>query len=163
MGDGDQTYVLNENDEEVIEATIWLLERALNAPFMTAAKMVSVAKMLHVLRGLPSRSEDMCVYIQLCGPSREVGDSTEHYYWDFQLENGCISISFNGYTYQPSVGGDSFTCWQWAAWPGHESEYKNHLGGLWMVDGPDAEPDLTESGYSLIIYDGENPLLPDAG
>lgn len=167
MGSENGSYVLCPRDHRVIRLTIELLEKALNAPFMTAARMVSVGKVLHVLRRLPLPSEDMCVRLDITGPTRTFQDRRIQHSWSVDLDNGCITISSGGYFFRPSSGGDSFSCMSWTAWPGVEAEHADYWAGLRIVD--DAQPfeeevtalNLGEPGYGLIVNDDENPLLDE--
>jgi hypothetical protein len=62
-------------------------------------------------------------------------------------------VRAGGYFYRQITGGDSFTCMQWTAEPGQESDYSDYLGNLGIVD--DAQPfdhevegiDLSQAGY----------------
>jgi hypothetical protein len=64
-----------------------------------------------------------------------------------------LRLRAGGYFYRQITGGDSFTCMQWTAEPGQESDYSDYLGNLGIVD--DAQPfdhevegiDLSQAGY----------------
>ena len=163
----DGGYELSVEDKKLVALTSGLLERALGAPFMTASKMVSVAKVLHVLRRLPRVSAQMDMRIDITGPTRLFGDHRIRHDWSVELEDGCIIITSGGYFFRPSTGGDSFTCVQWMAWPDWVTEYNDYSANHRIVD--DIQPfasevegiDFLEPGYSIDIHDDENVLLEE--
>ena len=163
----DDNFILNPRDKMVIVLAIQLLERAMRAPFMTAAKMVSVAKALHVLSRLPLPSEEMLLRIDITGPTRSFEDRQIRHSWSVELDNSAIIISSGGYFARSSTGGDSFSCMRWTACPGCESDYSDYLASLHIVD--DAKPfedevaelDFSQPGYSLDVIDENNTLLEE--
>ncbi|MCF8131351.1 MAG: hypothetical protein K9N10_22810 [Deltaproteobacteria bacterium] len=163
----DEIYYLNDRDKIVVSSAILLVEKIINAPCISPAEQVSVAKVLHVLKHMPASSESITVSIGLSGPTRCFGEHEINHYWSIEIEDDQIRISSGGYFYRPSTGGDSFTCMSWNAAPGCEPDYGDFLDRLYIVD--DAQPfddevaelNLTDDGYDLTIMDDENPLLDE--
>jgi len=162
-----ENYILNDKDKIVINSAIGMLQKIISAPFVKPSQLVSIYKVLHVLTKLPETTEDVDVVIDLCGPKRRFGKHEIFHYWKIEIEPNYISISSGGSFYRPSTGGDSFTCLHWTAQPECEADYNDYLDSLSIVD--DAQPfdveveqmDLSQPGYSLDIFDDDNPLLDD--
>lgn len=167
LEDFEDGYELNACDKKLVALMSDLLERAMRAPFMTAAKMVSVAKVLHVLRRLPAVSSEMDVRIDINGPTHMFGDHRIRHDWSIEVEDECITIKSGGHFHRPSTGGDSFTCVIWCAWPCGETEFHDYSENHSIVD--DIQPfeeevagiDFSERGYSLDVSDEKNTLLED--
>jgi hypothetical protein len=163
----DDRYPLKHRDQRIVSASILLLNKLVQAPFTGPAQLVSVAKMLHVLRRLPEVTEGVNVRVSVVGPRRRFEDREIYHWWDIGIEDGLIEISSGGHFYQESTGGDTFTCMQWSAEPGGETNYNDYLNHLRIVD--DAQPfdrevnflDLSQPGYSLEVTDEDNSLLDE--
>lgn len=165
-------YELYGVDWAVVKAAIELLEKILCAPFITPAKIVSVSKVLYVLKRLPEQSSEIQVEISLTGPRQRFhtqGEAHEiHHWWTVAVENnGLILIRSAGYFDRRSTGGETFISMQWSAFPGYETDYEDFLPLLSLVD--DARPfdlevtliDLTKPGYTISVEDEDNPLLDE--
>ena len=162
-------YCLNSRDQSVIANAIQLVEKILRADFITAAEIVSVAKVLHVLKRLPQRSTELTVTISLSGPTRQFGEHRIYHFWQVNVFDSEVEISSGGHFYRKSTGGDTFTCMHWSAQPGFEADYGDYLEQHKIVD--DAQPfdqeiatmDLSQAGYTLSVTDDDNPLLEEIG
>jgi len=160
-------YCLNSRDQTVVTTAIQLLEKILHADFVTPAEIVSVAKVLHVLKRLPQRSTELTVAISLSGPTRQFGEHRIYHFWQVNVFDSEVEISSGGHFYRKSTGGDTFTCMNWSGQPGVEADYGDFLAQHKIVD--DAQPydqeiaavDLTQAGYTLSVTDDENPLLEE--
>jgi hypothetical protein len=160
-------YCLNGRDQVVVAAAIQLVEKILQANFITPVEMVSMAKVLHVLKRLPKRSSAISVSTSLSGPTRVFGKRRIYHFWQVNVVEEQIEISSGGHFYRESTGGDTFTCMEWNAQPGLEAEYGDYFDQLQIVvdtqpfDKEIAAIDLAQPGYTLSVTDQDNPLLED--
>ncbi len=160
-------YLLGHQDKKIVTASLDLLDKIVRSSFVRPAELVSIGKILHVLRTLPSVTDGVDVHVSLIGPRRSFDDREIYHWWDISVENGLIEIYSGGHFYRKSSGGDTFRCMQWSAEPSLQPDYNDYLDELWMVD--DAQPfdqevmalDLTKPGYSLEVTDNDNPLLDE--
>jgi hypothetical protein len=91
---------------------------------------------------------------------------TISHWWEVLVEEHRIGISSGGYFVGP-LGGDSFTAMTWSAEPEECAEFYDYRDSLQIV--PDlrsfseevATVDFTSGGYSLEIYDDDNPDLEE--
>lgn len=163
-----ENYCLNDRDRTVVATAILLLEKILRADFIAPAEIVSVAKVLHVLKRLPNHSAAIEVSVGLSGPRRIFDEHEIYHFWQVNVYACEIEISSGGHFHRESTGGDTFTCMQWSAQPGFEADYNDYLDQLQIVD--DAQPfdqevatlDLTQTGYALDVTDEDNSLLEEA-
>ncbi len=161
-------YILSKRDKGILSAALLFLEKITRASFTRPAQLVSVAKVLHLLKRLPNTSnEEFDIRIEICGPTRYFGPNAISHSWCVQIEGRLIQISSHGYFSRESTGGDSFTAMRWNAAPGEEAIFEDYLEHLDLVD--DAKPfpeeieelNLTESDFSLSVEDDDNPLLQE--
>ncbi len=161
--EGEEKYVLDDRDLNVIAAAKQLLWKIARWPVVNAGQLMVVAKVLSILEQLPRASDDIDVSIQLSGPERKYGDHEIRHDWEVRIEDKLIEVLAAGSFYRPSTGHDSFTCLQWTAQPGSDADYCDYLDSCKILD--DAMPfeaevariDLSEPGYSLDVYvDGES-------
>ncbi len=164
---GSNLYLLKEQDRGILNAAILLVEKLIRSKLIRPAQVVSVGKVLHVLRRLPFTSSPMEVYLSLSSREREFGPHKIMHSWTIEISEQSLGISSGGGFWRPSTGGDSFTCMRWRAYPGSPAEFSNYLYSLRIVD--DAQPfdvevaeiDFSEPGYTLRITDEDNPLLEE--
>lgn len=164
-------YELGSSDLTVVKAAIQLLKKLILAPFVSPAEIVSVSKVMHVLKRLPQTSSEMNVSLSLTGPRRSFeGQEEKHeiyHWWDVDIDGTLITITSRGHFYRKSTGGDSFIAMDWKAAPGFETDHAVFLDQLGLVD--DAQPfeqevmqiDLSKPGYKLTVNDDDNPLLEE--
>lgn len=165
-------YELYGLDWTVVKTAIQLLEKILCAPFINPAEIVSVSKVLHVLKRLPERSGGIEVEVCLTGPRQWFNNRVEahevYHWWTVAVESsGLITIRSDGHFYRKSTGGDTFTSTRWSAFPRNAAVYEDFLSQLSVVD--DARPfdlevkliDLSNPGYSITIEDEDNQLLDE--
>lgn len=161
-------YCLSAPDDAVIAAAVELLQKITRAPFTRPAELASVAKALHALSLVPRVTRSAVdVRIELRGPTRRYGENEIRHWWTVGVLGERIEVESGGYFYRKSTGGDSFTCLQWAAEPGMETEYSDYLPQLKLVN--DAQPlpqevarlDLDAGEFVLEVQDTDNPLLEE--
>ena len=68
------TYLLRAQDKPVLETAVALLRKTIASPHLEPARLVSVAKLLHVYTRLPRTSEDIEVKLMVKGPTRTFGE-----------------------------------------------------------------------------------------
>jgi hypothetical protein len=165
---GRSRYLLASRDKIVVAAALELLQKVSKASFTSPAQLASVARGLHVLGRLPSTSEPLGdLTITLTGPRRQFGEHSIWHYWAVHIEEYLIEITTGGGFYRDATGSDSFSCLQWSAQPGEQTDYDDYTLQHWIVD--DAQPfphevaglDLNEGGFRLEVIDDANPLLSD--
>jgi hypothetical protein len=163
------SFAFSPQDMQMVNAARWLLRALMKARGIPAARLVSVAKLLHVFEKLPRATEGVAVEVQVAGPRRKHGEIETLHYWNVSVdEDCCISIWSGGHYYDPKTGGDSFLTYRWAMAPGSEREVEEHFASLKMVPDLQSFPDAVvaidfEKEYLLTeLTDDENPLLDDA-
>lgn len=155
-------YGLTERDRIVVATASQLIQKILHAPFTAPAEMVSLAKLLHVLRKMPWLSTVMSVSVRLTGPTRRFGEHEMCDYWEVRVNGRLVEVSSRS---DSADIDDSFTCLQWAAAPYTEPRHADYVDPLTMVCGRQpfdrevADLDLSQSGYILEVVDDGNPLL----
>ncbi|HOI38106.1 MAG TPA: hypothetical protein PLF11_12065 [Bacillota bacterium] len=161
-------YLFDERDWNVVAAAKQLLWKIARWPVLNSRRLMAVAKVLNVLEQLPRTGDDIDVSIQLCGPERKYGEHEIRHDWEVRVEGKLIVVTAAGSFYQPGTGHDSFTCLQWTAEPGAETDYCDYLDTCSIVDDvmpfePEvARINLSEPDYSLEIYGyGEDEDLSD--
>ena len=157
------TFVLSQKDREIIASAKSLLRRIVQTYAVTPRQLAGVNKVLDAVHQLPHVTDNISFSIHLSGPRRRFGEHEIWHWWEVRVDEEGVKITSGGYFYRQSTGGDSFTCLQWSAQPGSESDYVDDWHHHRIVD--DAMPfeqeiaqiDLSEGGYSLdVMEDGES-------
>lgn len=152
-------YLLNSQDERIIDAAKHLVWRIVRSPLVTPRDLIGLGRILTVLERLPEPATINRVHMLLCGPERWYGEHRIRHSWEVEVGPDGISITSGGYFFRQSTGGDSFTCLQWSVSPGSEADYADHWKRHHLVD--DARPyeteiasiDLTSEHYTLTVDD----------
>ena len=161
-----ELYVLGSNDRAIIEATKQLLWKIARSSLVDPLQLEVVAKLLAVLQRMPHVHTEIDVRMELAGPNRRYGDHEIFHWWEVGVEERLVEVYSKGFFNRDWGGGDSFLCMHWAAQPGFDTEFADHLDSLGIVD--DAMPfeeevnriDLSEPGYRLTVYlEGEETKL----
>jgi hypothetical protein len=165
--DAPEHFLINDRDRRIVSSGVLLLEKIIRSSSIKPSQLISVSKVLHVLKRLPRVSSEIVVSIGLSGPRRWFDDREICHYWHVDIEGTRIDIYSGGYFYRESTGGDSFTLMQWTAVPEVETSFNDYLALHWIVD--DARPfdseiaaiDLREAGFSFDVHDADNPFLEE--
>jgi hypothetical protein len=161
-------YVLNSEDREFLEAAALMLSKVTKSNAISAAQLISVAKLQHALSRLPKLTSDMTVEVTVTGPRRKYGESQTFHYWDIRLSDGELHLGSGGHFYQPSTGGDSFTSFSWEAAPGGESECNDYRDFHSIVPDLMSYPegvdsiDFEDGGFRIDIVDSDNRFLEES-
>jgi hypothetical protein len=162
-----EQYKLNTRDKALLTAARVLLEKVVAARSTKHGQSKSAAKLLRILSNLPEFPSEKYVSVSVIRRSRRYGDITTSRWWEVLVEGRRIAISSGGYFYRPPSGGDSFTAMEWSATPHEAAQFNDYRDVNEIV--PDlrsfpeevATVDLGSEGYSLEIYDEDNPLLEE--
>lgn len=161
-------YVIDAEGEEYVAAALALIEKLIAAKAVSPARLVSLAKVYHVLSRLPEASAEIDVNFTISTPNFEVTDGVRvRFNWTLHVEGQHVTLSYGGYFYQPLTGGDSFTSVVWEAAPEEESAVSDfrsqqaivpRLSGF--IEGVEGHSDDFES-FTFDVYDDGNELLYD--
>lgn len=163
-----ESYKFNSRDKDLIDAAALLLKEIVAFEKLCPAKLVSVAKVQHVLSRLPLVTPDLTVTISVIGPRHNSDEVETWHYWDVAIEGERLSISSGGHYYCPSTGGDSFTTMNWSAVPDEPAFFEDYREQLWMVPDFQSFPegiaaiDFSSSSYRIEILDPDNSLLSES-
>ena len=158
-------YRFNSQDRDLIDAAAGLLKEIVAFEKLCPAKLVSVAKVQHVLSRLPRVTSDLNVTISVVGPRHNFDEVETWHYWEVATEGEQLSISSGGHYYHPSTGGDSFTTMNWIAMPEEPAVCEDYRDQLWMVPDVQSFPegvaaiDFASRCYKIEISDPDNLLL----
>jgi hypothetical protein len=164
----DEAYVFSSEDNEIVSATKELIQKTAHSENITARQLEVVDRILQVFEALPSVVADLDVQLQVTGPRRTFGSHEIYHWWNIEVENGNLCVTSGGHFYRPETGGDTFTSMIWRACPGYETEYRDYLDTLSLVD--DAQPfdlevleiDFAKGGYSLTVFEDGEELEDDS-
>src|SRR5215470_11224792 len=98
-------YSFDSNDEPLVRAATILLKKVAESK-LPPAKLVSVAKLQHVLSYLPRATSDLNVSVSVIAPRRRFEEIETWHYREVAIEEEQLSISSGGHYYEPSTGGD---------------------------------------------------------
>lgn len=158
-------YVLNDEDRKFLDAATLMLEKVRNSGSISAAQLVSVAKLQHALSRLPRVTPDLAVEVTVTGPRRKFGEIETFHYWDIRLSDGQLNLGSGGHFRHPSTGGDSFTSFSWEASPGGNSDVCDYRDFHSIVPDLMQFPDGIESidfgngTYRVDVEDSDNSFL----
>jgi hypothetical protein len=161
-------YRFNSQDRDLTDAAAVLLKKIVAFAKLSPAKLVSVAKVQHVLSRLPRATPDLDVTISVIGPRHNFDEVETWHYWDIAIEGEQLSVSSGGHYYHPSTGGDSFTTMNWIAVPHESTVCEDYRDQLWMVPDVQSFPegvaaiDFASCRYKVEISDPGNTLLSEA-
>ncbi len=161
-------YVLNGADQAFLGAAASMLAKIVKSDAISAAKLVSVAKLQHALSRLPRVTSALTVEVTVTGPRRKFGRIETWHYWDIRLSDGELHLGSGGHFYDPGTGGDSFTSFSWSISPESKSEFRDYRAHLSAVPDlmsyPDAINfiDFSEGKYRVGVEDADNPLLEES-
>lgn len=152
-----------ESGDVFVQRAIELLHAVIGARLCSAAAMVSIAKVLHRLRRIPSDVGVGAITITVTGPRRWQGEVETYFWWDVSVEGSSVVVSSGGHFYRKSSGGDSFRSFSWQWSPGEAPLVRDYADRLCIVPGLESFalgiPDVSSGGYSVAVEDGDNDLL----
>jgi hypothetical protein len=160
-----EPYRLNKADLQVLAAIDRLLKRLAASKSIRPAKLVSVAKVLHVLSRLPRVTEGVCVTIEISYQIKQEGCGSSSV-WHLFVGEDSMALSCGGSEYTEGVGSDLFTTMTWEAQPGERTDYDGSWDESWMERDDEGYSDpavFAEDlcGCKISIDDDDNPLLFD--
>jgi hypothetical protein len=162
-----ERYQFDANDLVLLQAAGAFLQKISTAGTVRPAKLVSIAKLLHVLSALPRVTTGISVTVSVSSPRRTFDEIETWHWWEVAVEEDRLSISSGGHFYRASTGGDSFTTMNWAALPEEPAEFDDYSSTLWMVPDVQSFPDgiasidFASGVYKIEVTDGDNPLIED--
>ena len=157
-------YIFGKRDQQIIRAVERLLKRVVRSGVLEASRLVSVAKVLHVLSRLPRATGSVCVTIELAFRTKQE-DCSSASSWRFSVGSDWLNLSVGGSEYTEAVGSDSFTTMTWSAQPGKRTDYDGSWDESWMEQGEDSEEPVHADDFrscSVSIEDDDNELLYDS-
>lgn len=156
-----ERYIFRKRDQQVVQAVERLLKQLVRSEVLEAAKLVSVAKVLHVLSRLPRVTENVCVSVELAFRVEQAGCSSSSI-WQFSVGSDWLNLSVGGSEYTEGVGSDSFTTMTWSAQPGERTDYDGSWDESWMQQDEGSETAVHSEnfrGCSISVDDDDNELL----
>lgn len=160
-------YVLSEGDRPILAAATELLFKILGSGLPDDEQREVVARIGRVLAGLPALFEPLAASVTLTGPRRRFGEHEIYHWWTVEVEDHVVVVKTSGHFFRPSTGGDTFLSFCWAAAPGEETEIRDYLPNLALVDDAASFPnevraiELSDGGYSLEVLLDLEPVGGD--
>lgn len=159
-------YLYDRRGWELISQATALFRKVAASPAAEPLQLLSVAKALQVLEAMPRAFPlDCSLALTVTFPEFREGEVTTGLYFTFDLQDGEIVLNYSGHTYDPAVGGDSFTCRRLQLWPNDEADLLDDMDRCYWVPGVVSlgeaveELDLTESPLPLEIADEDDPFI----
>src|SRR5438552_12975248 len=96
-----ELYSFNSRDLDLIDAAAVLLKELVAFEILRPARLVSIAKVQHLLTRLPGVTPDLNVAISVVGPGHNFDEVGTWHYWEIAIEGERLSISSGGHYYCP--------------------------------------------------------------
>ena len=160
-------YQFNPRDGKLLWAASILLRKVMASGKISPAKMVTLAKLQHVLTVLPRAIDSVTASVSVSSPRHSFGEVETHHWWEFSIEEERLKISCGGHFYRPSTGDDSFTTMVLEAIPELPTALEDYSELHHIVpdlcsfaEGVD-KLNFSIGSYSLEVYDDDNALLEE--
>ena len=151
-------FLLSQHDLELLYSFRDLLWRAVRSQNVEPLQLGALGRALDALGRLPEPTPALDVYVSFGGPGATTGTRTSTRFWSIRLSSDEIHIDTGGSSYDPSVGGDNFTCLQWwcavgseASWDDYTHHHDHIVAGLRppLDEIRDLDPDAEGVGISV--------------
>lgn len=130
-------FELTPRDTELLDAIRELLWRAVRSQKVEPLQLGALGRALDALVRLPEPTAGIDLRVSFGGPGATSGTRTNTRYWSVTLTSDEIYVDTGGNSYDPSVGGDNFTCLQWwcavgseASWDDYTHHHDHIVAGL---------------------------------
>ncbi len=124
--DADAQFLLSGRDLELLEAMRGLLWRTVRSERVNPLQLGILGRAIDALFRLPGNTEDIDIAVNYRAPGPTTGTRTNSRSWGLTITSDEIYIDTGGYTYDPEVGGDSYSCLNWWCHVGSESSYEDY-------------------------------------
>lgn len=122
----EEQFTFGDLDQELLGALRDLLWRAVRSQKVEPLQLGALGRALDALGRLPEPTPALDVYVSFGGPGATTGTRTNTRFWSIRLTSEEIYIDTGGNSYDPSVGGDNFTCLQWWCAVGSETSWEDY-------------------------------------
>lgn len=149
---------------EMIKEATALFRKVAACPDLEPIDLISIAKVIQILEDMPLVPPiDGSLGVTVGFPGVKDGDNTTGLYLAFDIQDGDITLSYSGHTYDPAVGGDSFSCRRLQLWAGDEADFMDNMDRCLWVPGVVGLQEAVESldisaGVDLDVTDDEDPF-----
>ena len=157
-----EQYRFNDHDRKVIEALQTLLWKLMTAKVLPPAKLISVAKVLHVLWHLPRPTKGVSVTINTSYRIQQQEGISGGSSLTLSVEADLLNLECGESSYEAGCGSEAWTTMFWSASLGERTDNDGSWDESWLGE-PYFEKttnnDLSECTIS--IEDDDNNLLSD--
>jgi len=142
-------YHFNSEDKSVIFELTGLIRRLIYSGRLRPAKIVSVAKVLHVLVNLPTMNEEVSVTVELAAKGESKGRFRS------------IRFSVSNELHLECTTNDGLMTMEWDAYPGRRTEHDEYWETKWLPHfyGSNQPLALNLNDCEITMEDEDNPLL----
>ncbi len=157
-----EQYRFNDHDRKVIEALQTLLWKLMTAKVLTPAKLISIAKVLHVLWHLPRPTKGVSVTVNISYRIQQQQGISGGSSLALSVDPQLLNLDCGESSYAAGCGSEAWTTMSWSASLDERTDNDGSWDESWL-----GEPyfdkgtinDLSECAIS--IEDNDNDLLSD--
>lgn len=157
-----EQYKFEDHDRKVIGALQTLLWKLMTANVLTPAKLISVAKVLHVLWQLPRPTKGVSVTIDIAYRIQQQEGISGGSSLTLSVEPELLSLECGESSYEEGCGSEAWITMSWSASLGERSDNDGSWDESWLGQlsfDKSTSNDLSECTIS--IEDADNDLLSD--
>ena len=159
-----EQYRFNDHDRKVIEALQTLLWKLMTAKVLPPAKLISVAKVLHVMWHLPRPTKGVSVTIEIGYRIQQQEGISGGSSLTLSVEPELLNLDCGESSYEAGCGSEAWTTMSWSASLGEQTDNDSSWDESWLGEpyfDKSTSNDLAECTIS--IEDADNDLLCDDG
>jgi hypothetical protein len=155
-------YRFNDHDRKVIEALQTLLWKLMTAKVLPPAKLISVAKVLHVLWHLPRPTKGVSVTINIGYRVQQQEGVSGGSSLTLSVDPELLNLDCGESSYEAGCGSEAWTTMSWSASLGEQTDNDESWDESWLGEpyfDKSTNNDLSECTIS--VEDDDNHLLLD--
>lgn len=157
-----QQYRFDNNDRKVVTALQTLLWKLITAKVLTPAKLISVAKVLHVLWHLPRPTNGVSVTIEVGYRVQQQEGVSGGSSLTLSVEPDLLNLECGESSYEEGCGSEAWTTMSWSASLGESTDNDGSWDESWLGEPYFDQTTINNLAECTIsIEDDENDLLSD--
>lgn len=159
-----EQYKFDDRDRKVIEALQTLLWKLMTVKALPPAKLVSVAKVLHVLWHLPRPTKGASVTINIGYRIQQQEGISGGSSLTLSVEPELLNLECGESSYEADCGSEAWTTMSWSASLGERTDNDESWDESWLGEPYfDKTTNNELSECTILIEDDDNDLLGDSG